>query len=286
MKDPYVYQDVPVLINKLNIKDADRLAKAEADITAIKLLSIDRLNQNQALDMKYIKELHKHIFEDIYPFAGQLRTVPVIKAERVLGGDTVRYSAPSEIEKTVEKTILSMDRTDWRVLSLEERSLEYTKAIAALWQAHPFREGNTRTTMTFAAHYAERNDFPIDRQLFSENAGYVRNALVKASDGIYSDYQYLNRIMKDAMELGEESFIIEKIKAAGFTPAKILVDGMKQINQEFHKLHTVKELKHYMQHTDSLDKEKADLVKTVAQNFIDQERQTKRVHDIMRGLER
>lgn len=68
--------------------------------------------------------------------------------------------------------------------------MEFTRNIADLWQVHPFREGNTRTTMTFATHFADRNGYPLDKQLFGENAGYVRNELVKASDGKYAEPHY------------------------------------------------------------------------------------------------
>ncbi len=105
MRDPYLYDDVPVLKNRLNIKDADRLQAAEADITFIKFLSIDKLNHGQELDFNYVKSLHQHIFEDVYPFAGQTRTVQIYKAEAVLGGDTIRYSQPAEIEGHAENVI-------------------------------------------------------------------------------------------------------------------------------------------------------------------------------------
>ena len=41
MRDPYLYDDVPVLRNLLNIRDADVLERAEADITSIRLLVVD-----------------------------------------------------------------------------------------------------------------------------------------------------------------------------------------------------------------------------------------------------
>lgn len=278
MKDPYLYEDVPVLINKLNIKEKTRLDAAEADITTIKLLSIDKLNKGQDMNLDYVRSLHKHIFEDIYPFAGQLRTIPIAKAERVLGGDTVRYSFPSEIERDAKKVLDRMDGIEWRALNLEDRSAEFSKNIATLWQVHPFREGNTRTTMTFASHFADRNGFPLDKQLFRENAEFVRSALVKASDGMYADYQYLNTIIRDSMNLGEEHHIIGQIKAASFRPTNALVQGMKDINQAFKKLHTVKDVKDYFKNMKNLDEEKRELVKSVSQSFIDQEIQNQRIN--------
>ena len=45
----------------------------------------------------------------------------------------------------------------------------------------------------------------MDRNLILENFGYVRNALVKASDGKYSEYKYLTHIVRDSIKNGQES---------------------------------------------------------------------------------
>lgn len=39
----------------------------------------------------------------------------------------------------------------------------------------------------------------MNKSLLKENSAYVRDSLVKASDGMYSEYQYLTRIIKDAI---------------------------------------------------------------------------------------
>lgn len=278
MRDPYLYDDVPILKNKLNIKDLERLEAAEADITFIKLLSIDKLNQGQNLDFNYVKAIHKHIFEDIYPFAGEPRTIQIYKSEPILGGDTIRYSAPSEIQKGAENILNNMASIKWMDLNLEDRSREFSGNIASLWQIHAFREGNTRTTMTFACHFADRYGFPLDKQLFRENASFVRNALVKASDGMYADLQYLHKIMRDSMNLGAESQIIKEIKSAGFRPTNMLVKRMKDVNQAFQKTLTVKELIGHYKNVRNFDNEKGQLVKLAAQEFIDQELQMKKMN--------
>ena len=73
------------------------------------------------------------------------------------------------------------------------------RIIAALWQTHPFREGNTRTVIVFAVLLAKHLGFEVDHELFKVNSSYVRNALVWGSQGIYSKYEYLERIFFDAI---------------------------------------------------------------------------------------
>lgn len=202
MKDIYLYDDVEVLKNLLGIKDEDQLNKAESDITCIRLLDIDNRVAGSLFDYNRLKLIHKYIFGDIYAWAGCERAVPIVKGERVLGGDTVRYSLPGCIEKDAEAAIAAMNNTDWSMLDIEQTANTFSERLAALWQVHPFREGNTRTIITFAVQFAEANGFKMNKALLRDNAEYVRDALVKACDGPYSDYQYIVRIVKDAIEKG------------------------------------------------------------------------------------
>lgn len=95
-----------------------------------------------------------------------------------------------------------MNSVKWEELSIEETADKFAKIIAAIWQVHPFREGNTRTVITFATQFAEYHGFKMNKSLLKENSDYVRDSLVKASDGEYSEYNYLIRIIKDAIIRG------------------------------------------------------------------------------------
>lgn len=271
MKDPYVYEGSNVLKNNLNIRDLNRLAQAEADITVIKLLTIESIKEKK-LNFDYLKKIHKHIFEDIYPFAGELRTIPISKGEAVLGGDSVRYSNPKEIEKDWNSVRDLMDQIKWNEITLDQKAEVFSIAVAGLWQAHPFREGNTRTTITFASHYAEANGFPLDVELLSVNSQFVRNALVKASDGQYAEYKYLRNIMKDCITLGEENHIIKEIKKMNIKPNKRLIDNMKNLNQAFQKLQTVGDLKEHLKYRNALVPEKRELLDKVLNDFDQEEK--------------
>ena len=76
--------------------------------------------------------------------------------------------------------------------------------LAALWKVHPFREGNTRTTLTFVCQFAESRGIFLNRSLFEQNAVYMRNALVAAAaifpEGDFRKPEYLFNIVKDSLE--------------------------------------------------------------------------------------
>ena len=202
MRDPYLYDDVPVLKNLLGIRDEKLLEQAEADITSVRLLVVDGAVQSMSFDLPHLLAIHKHIFGDIYEWAGKMRIIPVVKGERVLGGDTVRYSQPDNIESDCVSILEKLNKTEWVSLGVRETSEAFAKLIAALWQVHLFREGNTRTVITFATQFAEAHGFRMDKTLLKDSAGYVRDALVKASDGAYSEYDYLIKIFEDAIRRG------------------------------------------------------------------------------------
>ena len=202
MHDPYLWPDVDVLQNLLGIKDAVKLEQAEADITAFELTDVDGAVARMPFDFTRLCAIHKHVFSNLYEWAGSVRTIPMVKGERVLGGDTVRYSHPDDIERDVECILSELHSIDWSSLDIHETAEEFSQRIAALWQCHPFREGNTRTTITFATQFAEAHGFRMDKTLLRDSAVYVRDALVKASDGQYSENEYLARIFEDAIQRG------------------------------------------------------------------------------------
>lgn len=203
MEDPYMYKGTEVLKNKLGIKNNKDLRKAETDIVFSKLLTVDRDVDSSKFDINYIKNIHKYLFQDVYEWAGNFRTVPSYKEESVLNGLSVDYAMPKDIEKEAKETLKKLNETDWKSMTLDEKSLEYTKQIAKLWQVHPFKEGNTRTTMTFAFNFAEAHGFPMSKGLFLRNCEFVRDSLVMASIGEYSEYKHLQKIIEDSIIIEE-----------------------------------------------------------------------------------
>lgn len=202
MKDYYLYDDVPVLRNLLNIKDEKLLEEAESNITYVKLLDIDDKICGDVFDYQRIKDIHAYIFGDLYEWAGKERGINIVKGERVLGGDTVRYADTNSIETEMETALKELNQVKWEVLDISETAKLFSKLIAKVWQIHPFREGNTRTIITFATQFAEKHGFRMNKALLKDNSEYVRDALVKASDGMYSEYEYLIRIIQDAILKG------------------------------------------------------------------------------------
>jgi cell filamentation protein len=196
MRDPYLYDDIDVLRNLGNIRDAEKLRCAEGDITRHTLTMVYAHRFNK-FNTETLREIHRIIFDNLFEWAGEFRTIPVIKHEEILGGDTVRYTHPSRIKKELDeasKEISKLKKSDPKQSIL----FKIVRIAANIWQTHPFREGNTRTIISFIVLLAAHLRIEFDYSLFEKHAAYVRNALVWASQGLYSKYEYLERIFYDA----------------------------------------------------------------------------------------
>jgi cell filamentation protein len=196
MRDPYLYEDVDVLRNLGNIRNAEELRRAEGDVTRHTIAMV-YAHKFVKFNAETLCEINKIIFDNLFDWAGEFRTIPVIKHEEVLGGDTVRYTHPNRIKKElneVSKEITKLKKSEPK----EALLFKLVRIAAKIWQTHPFREGNTRTVISFIVLLAAHLRIHIDYALFEKHASYVRNSLVWASQGMYAKYEYLEQIFFDA----------------------------------------------------------------------------------------
>lgn len=198
-RDPYLYEDVPVLRNLSGIKDSEELKRVEGDLTRMSMGIVYARNYDK-FNTETLCDIHRTIFGGIYEWAGEFRTIPIMKPEEVLGGDTVRYASPSEIKKQLDMASKEIARIK-PTQNKKDIVFKIVRITAAIWQTHPFREGNTRSVVAFSILLAAKLGVKLDYALFAKHASYVRNALVWCTQGIYSIYDYLEHIYFDAAGL-------------------------------------------------------------------------------------
>ena len=198
-RDPYLYEDVPILRNLPGIKNSEELKQAEGDLTRMSM-GIVYAKEYEKFNTETLRDIHRTIFSGLYDWAGEFRTIPIMKPEEVLGGDTVRYASPSEIKKQLDLASREIARIK-PTMKKKDIVFKIVRITAAIWQTHPFREGNTRSVVAFSVLLAAKLGVELDYELFAKHAAYVRNALVWCTQGIYSIYDYLERIYFDAAGL-------------------------------------------------------------------------------------
>lgn len=123
---------IMALENKLNITDSTELARMEEKISkkkAVELFENGYLNNYEAGTFEMLAAIHKYLFDEIYDFAGKVRTVNIAKGNFRFAPVMYLQAAIENIEKMPQSTF------DEIVEKYVEMNI-----------AHPFREGNGRTT--------------------------------------------------------------------------------------------------------------------------------------------
>lgn len=205
MLDPYIYPDTDILKNVLGIQDRQTLDDAEADYVSLRLreLAENPLEGDYGID--HLTRMHEYIFQDIYEWAGKIRTINIEKEEPALGGLSIEYSDKKKIKDDLSETLEKMTSRSWIDLSLDDRAKCFSEDLASVWKVHAFREGNTRLAVTFCCQFIEAQGIPINRTIFEKHSAYVRTSLVAYSAvfhdlGDLSKKEYLEKIIKDSLE--------------------------------------------------------------------------------------
>ena len=146
-----------ILENKLGISDSAQLAKEEERISkkkASEMFETGLLDTLKAGSVEALISIHKQLFEDIYEFAGKIRDVNIAKGN-------FRF-APVMYLKEALKNIEKMPQSTYD---------EIIEKYVEMNVAHPFREGNGRSTRIW-----------LDRILKNEIGKVVDWSLVDKDD--------------------------------------------------------------------------------------------------------
>ena len=181
MQDPYTNEN-GVLINKLGITDYEELNIAERQIGYNKLQSLNNI-RIKCFNEELIQGIHSYIFKDIFGWAGNYRTTPLYKEEVILPRYSVPYSDPNSISHDLNGKLAEINSIRWNSLSEDQLIETFARKMALVWKVHPFRDGNTRTILSFSYLFAREYGFDMDMNTFLNNLSrvYKNNKLVKYS---------------------------------------------------------------------------------------------------------
>ena len=188
--------------------DADDEEKSEADRVSSNIAKLIG-SPSFTFSGAGVMAIHHAIFEGVFKHAGTLRTYDITKKEWVLRGDTVMYGRWQDLQMALDYDIEQEKQFDYRGLSMSEVVEHIAKFISGIWQSHPFREGNTRTTALFAIKYLKSIGFECNNDMFEQHSWYFRNALVRANyknvaKGINQDYSFLIKFFRNLL-MGENN---------------------------------------------------------------------------------
>lgn len=198
MHDPYLYDDVPVLRNQLEIRDEKTLDLIEAEQSRQNMMLLYEKGFHD-FTPEGLCEIHRTLFGDLYDWAGKYRIINIEKREKLLAGRSVWYSNDEDVPGDLIRAFEAIREEAWEKMSREEFVQMLTRLFPTIWQVHPFREGNTRTVVMMMTFFVEHYGYYMDQELLAVSAGYVRDSFVMASLDQFSEYEHLERILLDAV---------------------------------------------------------------------------------------
>jgi cell filamentation protein, protein adenylyltransferase len=127
------------------------------------------------LSVSHYRSIHRHLFQDVYRWAGRFRTVRTHK-----GASTFCY--PEYIAGQMKGLFGGLRGADYfSGLSADEFAGEAAHFLATVNAIHPFREGNGRTQNVFLALMAARAGHALDLSRLDEIA--FRSAMIESFGG-------------------------------------------------------------------------------------------------------
>ena len=151
--DPYLYPGSTVLRNKLEIKETARLDHWERELVAQR---VAEGMPTGSFDLPHLRSIHHHLFQDVYEWAGEIRTVEIAK-----GGS--QFQSLRYIETGMADVHRRLARAEYlRGLSAVEFAGRAGEIIGDLNYVHPFRDGNGRTQLQYLKQLAAQAGHSLD----------------------------------------------------------------------------------------------------------------------------
>ena len=171
-QDPYCYPGTTVLKNRLGLRTPAELQAFEAEITAQR--AAEPLPAGR-LSYAHYKAIHRHLFQDVYSWAGRIRTIRIAKSANA-------FCYPEHIDREMHRLFAELARRHYfRGMDANGFTERAAHFLAELNAIHPFREGNGRTQLSFLTLLAERAGHPLrlERLIPQE----ILDAIIKSFGG-------------------------------------------------------------------------------------------------------
>jgi cell filamentation protein len=142
----YFVPGTSILRNRLGAQTVEELQDAENDLVEARVIELREapdLLGDRSYDLSYLRAIHRQLFQDVYVWAGDVRTVGLEKGDE-------SFCPPGSISQPMDHVAAEIHRLK-QLKAVEEADLART--VAYLYDyanfAHPFREGNGRSTREF-----------------------------------------------------------------------------------------------------------------------------------------
>lgn len=170
--DPLCYPGTTVLRNLMDLQDQEDLDEFEV---AMFVIRSDEPWPEGDLDYAHYRALHRHLFQDVYAWAGKIRTIRIGKGRNW-------FCYPDYIDKEMNRIFADLAvRDHLQGLSPTVFAAEAGHILAEINAVHPFREGNGRTQLAFLSLMAENSGMPFNPDVLERDR--VTSAMIESFSG-------------------------------------------------------------------------------------------------------
>ena len=188
MQDPYCYPNSRVLKNKLKITDLEELHNEERNLSILRERELLDSGINGRFDFGHLKSIHRYLFQDVYDWAGEVRSVDIAKGNLFCRC----FAIESEAERIFAELKQEKYLKNIKAGEIAKRLAYYLAELNAL---HPFREGNGRTQREFIRQLAYQNGY------FLSYAGITKDEMIEASKASFKlDYGPMEELIINHIE--------------------------------------------------------------------------------------
>jgi len=154
--DTYCYPGTDVLRNKAEITDANELDTYEGELSTLRSIEILENPIAGQFDLAHLQRIHLALFQDVYEWAGKIRTVDISRGNS-------RFANVRFIEYAANELFNQLARENWlKELDASTLSAGLAHYLSEINALHPFREGNGRVQRIFISNLSQAAGYQLD----------------------------------------------------------------------------------------------------------------------------
>jgi cell filamentation protein len=190
--DTYCYPGTDVLRNKAEITYAEDLDAYEGELSTLRSIEILENPVLGQFDLAHLQRIHLALFQDVYDWAGEIRTVDISRGNS-------RFANVRFIESAAKGIFNKLARENWlKGLDAEALSKGLAHYLSEINVLHPFREGNGRVQRIFISQLSQSAGYQLDYSDLEQ--GQIYRAMELAFNG---DESLLANLILERLESNE-----------------------------------------------------------------------------------
>lgn len=152
--DPYLYPGTTVLRNKFDIRDPEKLSLAEDRQAGFRYAALLEDLPKAPFTFDTLKQIHWTLFQDVYQWAGEPRTIAIFKETGFTRPDRIEAEGKAVFDRLAQANFLTgLDRPHFATAAAE--------LLRSVNDLHAFREGNGRSQRLLLAAIGDNAGFPM-----------------------------------------------------------------------------------------------------------------------------